>query len=94
MYMDKLIANLAARFPDLTGDDISLAVNTIIDAMSARLISGGRIELRRFGSFSLNAKCVRTCGNNLDETYENDPENPVVVFKPGQVIRGIVNNAT
>lgn len=93
MYMDKLIANLAVKFPDLTDDDVLLAVDTIIDAMSARLISGGRIELRGFGSFSLNAKSVSTCGNELDETHENDPESPVVIFKPGQVIRERVNNA-
>jgi|APLak6261658528_1056013.scaffolds.fasta_scaffold14361_2 integration host factor subunit beta len=90
MYMDKLIANLAARFPDLTDDDVSLAVDTIINAMSAQLISGGRIELRRFGSFSLNAKSVGTCSN---EVHENDPESSVVIFKPGQVIREKVNNA-
>lgn len=45
MCMDKLIANLAAIFPDLTEADISLSVETIIDAMSSRIISGGRIEL-------------------------------------------------
>jgi hypothetical protein len=34
MFMDKLITSLAARFPDLTEDDISLSVETIIDTMS------------------------------------------------------------
>lgn len=91
--MDKLITNLAARFPDLTEDDISLSVETIIDAMSTRLISGGRIELRGFGSFSLNAQIVGVCRNTILETDAYAPESPLVIFRPGQVIRERVNNA-
>ena len=90
--MDKLIANLAAKFPDLTEDDISLSVEMIIDAMSARLISGGRIELRGFGSFSLNAQIVGVCRNTILGTDAYVPESPLVIFKPGQVIRERVNN--
>lgn len=90
--MDKLITNLAARFPDLTEDDISLSVETIIDAMSARLISGGRIELRGFGSFSLNAQIAGACRNAILEIDAYVPENPLVIFKPGQVISKRINN--
>lgn len=93
MCMDKLIAKLAARFPDLTDDDISLAVNTIIDAMSARLINGGRIELRRFGSFCLNVQRASKCRNKEPETHKSNAESPAVIFKPGQDIREKVNNA-
>jgi integration host factor subunit beta len=90
--MDKLITNLAARFPDLTEDDISLSVETIIDAMSARLISGGRIELRGFGSFSLNAQIVGVRRNAVLEIDAYVPESPLVIFKPGQVISERINN--
>ncbi len=90
--MDKLITNLAARFPDLTEDDISLSVETIIDAMSTRLISGGRIELRGFGSFSLNAQIVGVCRDAILETNAEVAESPLVIFKPGQVISERINN--
>jgi len=93
IFMDKLITNLATRFPDLTEDDISLSVETIIGAMSARLINGGRIELRGFGSFSLNAQVVGACRNATLETNDYISESPTVIFKPGQVIRERVNNA-
>jgi len=93
LFIDKLIANLATRFPDLTEDDISLSVETIIDAMSARLISGGRIELRGFGSFRLNAQIVGACKSTIVETNDYDSESLAVIFKPGQVIRERVNNA-
>ena len=91
--MDKLIVNLAARFPDLTEEDISLSVETIIDAMSAQLISGGRIELRGFGTFRLNAQIVSAGRNSILEINANVPECPAVIFKPGLVIREKVNNA-
>lgn len=92
MFMDTLIANLAARFPDLTDDDIALSVEIIIGAMSERLISGGRIELRGFGSFSLNAQMINACKNAMRETNDYVAQSHAVVFKPGQVIRERVNN--
>ncbi len=94
MFMDKLTANLAARFPDLTEADITLSVEIIIEAMTERLVSGGRIELRGFGSFSLNTQLAGACKNAVLETNEYVPEASAVIFKPGQVIRESVNNAT
>jgi len=93
MFMDKLIANLAARFPDLTEADITLSVEIILGAMSERLVSGGRIELRGFGSFSLNTQLAGTCKNSVLESNQYVPEASAVIFKPGQVIRESVNNA-
>lgn len=92
MVMDKLIEKLSARFPDLTEEDILLSVETIINAMSAQLISGGRIELRRFGTFSLNAQVIDACRNTVLDTDTYVTESPMVIFKPGQVIRESVNN--
>lgn len=91
--MDKLIANLAARFPELTEEDISLSVETIINAMSARLIGGGRIEFRGFGSFSVSAKCTDTGINPVLDTNDEADFQPVVIFKPGQVILERINEA-
>lgn len=93
MFMDKLTANLAARFPDLTEVDISLSVEIILGAMSERLVSGGRIELRGFGSFSLNTQLSGTCKNATLETNEYISEVSAVIFKPGLVIRASLNNA-
>jgi len=78
-----------ARFPDLTEKDILLSAEIIIEAMSAQLISGGRIELRGFGSFSLN---VRAGGKQAAEERPGISPSPVVHFKPGQIIREMINN--
>jgi len=90
--MDKLIANLAARFPDLTEKDILLSAEIIIEAMSAQLISGGRIELRGFGSFSLNTQAGAVSRNSVAEESSSIAQSPAVHFKPGQIIRNMMNN--
>ncbi len=43
--------------------DVELAVSTLLDHMSQTLAHGGRIEIRGFGSFSLNYHPPRTGRN-------------------------------
>lgn len=89
--MDKLIKNLAIRFPELTEEDILISVETIIRAMSSRLVNGGRIELRGFGSFNLNTAVAGNDKNTeiVQNAYIAEP--PRIIFKPGQIIRQRVN---
>ncbi len=90
--MNKRIANLVARFPDLTEKDILLSAEVIIEAMSAQLISGGRIELRGFGTFSLSVRAGTAGGKQAAEERHGISPSPVVNFKPGQFIRKMINN--
>jgi len=55
----ELIAQLSVRFPQLVLKDAEIAVKTILDAMSRTLCDGNRIEIRGFGSFSLNYRPPR-----------------------------------
>ncbi len=84
--MDKLFANLKARFPELTEEDIRLSVETMIEAMSSTLARGGRIELRGFGSFSLNTQMQSAYEPRFTEAASMT-EIPLVHFKPGLIIR-------
>ena len=43
----------------LTNKDVELAVKTMLEQMSGTLASGGRIEVRGFGSFSLHYRAPR-----------------------------------
>ena len=43
----------------LTSKDVELAVKTMLEQMSGALASGGRIEIRGFGSFSLHYRAPR-----------------------------------
>ena len=63
MTKSELIAQLAARFPQLVAKDADFAVKMILDAMSGALASGDRIEIRGFGSFALNHRPPRVGRN-------------------------------
>ena len=54
MLKSDLNARLAKRFPELQEKSTVLAVSLILEAMQAALASGGRIEIRDFGSFGVN----------------------------------------
>ena len=59
MTKSKLINLLASRFSQLVYKDAELSVKTILDAMGETLSKGKRIEIRGFGSFSLNYRPPR-----------------------------------
>ena len=59
MTRSDLVNQLAERFGQLTQRDTEFAVKTILDAMSDALARGHRIEIRGFGSFSINRRPPR-----------------------------------
>lgn len=59
MTRSDLIVRLAERHPQLLAKDTELAVKVILDALSATLSHGGRVEVRGFGSFNLNYRPPR-----------------------------------
>ena len=59
MTRSDLVEELAAQFPQLTHRDAEFAVKALLDAMSDALTRGHRIELRGFGSFSINRRPPR-----------------------------------
>ena len=63
MTKSELISKLAMRYPQLVTKDAELAVKTILDAMGESLSQGERIEIRGFGSFSLNYRPPRVGRN-------------------------------
>jgi integration host factor subunit beta len=59
MTRSDLVEELAARFGQLTQRDAEFAVKAILDAMNDALVRGHRIEIRGFGSFSINRRPPR-----------------------------------
>ena len=92
MTKSELIANLAARFPQLVVKDAELSVKAILDSMTDNLATGERIEIRGFGSFSLNYRPPRL-GRN-PKTGEEVPIEPrrVMVFKPSNILKSRIND--
>jgi integration host factor subunit beta len=91
MTKSELIEAIAAKQTQLSTKDVELAVKTIIEHMSQCLETGGRIEIRGFGSFSLHYREPRKgrnpkTGDAVDLTGKYVPH-----FKPGKELRERVN---
>jgi integration host factor subunit beta len=93
MTKSELIARLAERFPQLVAKDADLSVKMILDAMSEALAKGDRIEIRGFGSFSLNYRPPRVGRNPKTGDKVEVPAKHVPHFKAGKELRERVDQA-
>ncbi|GAB4474386.1 MAG: integration host factor subunit beta [Burkholderiaceae bacterium] len=93
MTKSELIARLAERNPDGRAVDAEEAVKTILDAMSAALAAGNRIEIRGFGSFALNYRPPRMGRNPKSGERVHVPAKFVPHFKAGKELRERVDRA-
>jgi integration host factor subunit beta len=89
----ELIAQLSVRFPQLVLKDAEIAVKTILDAMSQTLCDGHRIEIRGFGSFSLNYRPPRQGRNPKTGDTVPVPAKYVPHFKAGKELRDRVDES-
>ncbi len=87
MTRSDLVELLAERFGQLTHRDAEAAVKTILDTMSDALTRGHRIEVRGFGSFSINRRAPRLGRNPRTGESVQIPERRVPHFKPGKALR-------
>lgn len=87
MTKSDLIDRLAERFPQLVAKDADCSVKMILDAMSDALVKGDRIEIRGFGSFSLNYRPPRVGRNPKSGDSVKVPEKWVPHFKAGKELR-------
>ena len=92
MTRSELVAQLATRFPLLVLKDTSLAVSAVLDAMSGALAQGHRIEIRGFGSFSVNCRRPRIGRNPKSGEQVLVQEKYVPHFKPGKALREQVDS--
>ncbi len=94
MTRSDLVEELAARFSQLTHRDAELAVKTILDAMGDTLVRDNRIEIRGFGSFSVNIRPPRMGRNPRSGASVAIPEKRVPHYKPGKALREAVDART
>ena len=87
MTKSELIELLARRQPHLKADDVDMAVKSLLQMMSGALASGERIEIRGFGSFSLNYRPPRTGRNPKTGDAVALSGKHVPHFKPGKELR-------
>lgn len=87
MTKSELTARFAARYPQLVSKDAEVAVNSILAAMTASLASGERIEVRGFGTFTINHRSPRIGRNPKTGTMVPVPAKRAPHFKPGRELR-------
>lgn len=92
MTKSELIAQLAAKQPQLDYRDVELAVKELIDRLSTALSAGQRIEVRGFGSFSLHYRPPRVGRNPKTGDSVQVPDKHVPHFKPGKELRERVDS--
>ncbi len=91
MTKSELIEQIALRKNNLSIKQVESAVKLLLDYMTETLANGGRIEIRGFGSFSLNYREARKGRNpKTGESVYLDGKY-VPHFKPGKELREQVN---
>ncbi len=87
MTRSDLITTLASHFSNLMAKDAEIAVKEILDAIGNSLAQGHRVEIRGFGTFSLNYRPARNGRNPKSGETVLVPAKYVPHFKAGKEMR-------
>ena len=91
MTKSQLISLLSEKSPAFMEDDISVAVQGILDSISRVLENGNRVEIRGFGSFSLNYRPSRRGRNPKSGEAVLVPPKFAPHFKAGKELKSRVD---
>lgn len=91
MTKSELIEQIAMHQSQLSIKEVEAAVRLILDDITDALASGGRVEIRGFGSFSLHYREPRIGRNPKTGDPVTLDGKFVPHFKPGKELREQVN---
>ncbi|VAV86858.1 Integration host factor beta subunit [hydrothermal vent metagenome] len=91
MIKSELIAQLVDENPHLYQRDIERIIATIFDEVTGALETGGRVELRGFGAFSVRHRKPRIGRNPRSGESVKVPAKSVPFFKAGKQLRARVD---
>lgn len=86
MTKSDLIQELTQRQTHMTQRDVELAVSLLQQRIVSELANGGRVEIRGFGSFSVNHRPARRGRNPKTGAAVDIPDKYVPHFKPGKAL--------
>ena len=87
MVRSELIAMMVEEFPTMPAKKVESIVNAILDTMVKTLSSGGRIEIRGFGTWCLRYRGQRNAHNPRTGKTIRTSEKWGVYFKAGKALR-------
>lgn len=91
MTKSELVDQIALRTNNLSLKQVESSVKLLLDYMTDTLATGGRIEIRGFGSFSLHYREPRKGRNPKTGESVQLAGKYVPHFKPGKELREQVN---
>ncbi len=91
MIKSELVSSLAAENPDLSHKEVEQVVAVILERIAEALESGGRVELRGFGAFSVRTRAARSGRNPKTGAAVTVPVKRVPFFKSGKELRTRLN---
>ena len=89
MNKTELIAS-AAQSAGLTKKDTERVINAAIDAITASLIAGEKVQLSGFGTFEVKAREARIGRNPHTKETIDIPATNVPVFKASKALKDVV----
>ncbi|SFR84901.1 integration host factor subunit beta [Sphingomonas jatrophae] len=91
MIRSELVQRLARDNPEFTAKEMERVVALFFDAIVEQLATGGRVELRGFGTFTTRARDARTGRNPRTGDAVDVDAKRVPYFKPGKEMRQKLN---
>ncbi|MDY0268383.1 integration host factor subunit beta [Trichloromonas sp.] len=91
MTKSELIERLTTVSGTVNKKEAELIVNTIFDSIGDALVSGDRVEIRGFGSFTVRERDAREARNPKSGEIVCIPNKKTPFFKTGKELRERVN---
>ncbi|WP_432821466.1 integration host factor subunit beta [Trichloromonas sp.] len=91
MTKSELIERLSFVSGSVNKKEAELIVNTIFDSIGDALVSGDRVEIRGFGSFTIRERDAREARNPKSGEIVKIPNKKTPFFKTGKELRERVN---
>jgi integration host factor subunit beta len=91
MTKSELVEKLSTQSEGLNKKDAEVVVNTIFNSIGDALVSGDRVEIRGFGSFSIRERDARQARNPKSGEEVSIPAKKTPFFKTGKELRNRVD---
>jgi integration host factor subunit beta len=91
MTKSELIHRISELGPHLARRDVERIVATVFDKIGSALASGNRVELRKFGSFSIKHRSALTGRNPRTGVTVEVPRKVIPFLRTGKQLQGRLN---
>ena len=88
----KLLRQLSDSYPNFLKKDLEKSLNIVLNEIKLALYNGDNVELRDFGTWSINTQKARLSRNPKTGQKVETPEKKKIRFKMSKKIFNKINN--